>query len=211
MKIKICGMRNVVNIVEVAMLRPDYVGFIFYQLSPRYAGELNHAVLKSLFPSTLSVGVFVNAKIDHIVETAEHYQFNVLQLHGNETPEYCAELKTKYKCEIIKAFGIKSEKDFSNMSDYEQVCDYFLFDTKTELYGGSGNKFDHDLLANYKGKKPFFLSGGITLDDVANIIDNRHELCIGIDVNSGFEISIGLKDVERIKKLMNFFKQTTDE
>jgi phosphoribosylanthranilate isomerase len=209
-KIKICGMRNVVNIVEIAMLHPDYMGFIFYERSPRYAAELNHAVLNFLLP-TLSVGVFVNTKIDHVVETAEYYRFNLLQLHGNETPEYCAELRTKYKCEIIKAFGIKSKEDFSNTSDYDQVCDYFLFDAKTELYGGSGNKFDHNLLANYKGEKPFFLSGGITLEDAANIRDNRHELCVGIDVNSRFEISPGLKNVEQIKKLLNLFKETPDE
>jgi phosphoribosylanthranilate isomerase len=211
MKIKVCGMRNVMNIAEISMLEPDYIGFIFYERSPRYAGELNHAVLESLFSNTLSVGVFVNATIDHVVETAEYYKLNAIQLHGNETPEYCAELSTKYKCEIIKAFGIKSEDDFANMYEYEYFCKYFLFDTKTNLYGGSGNKFDHNLLTNYKCKKPFFISGGITLDDVANIRDNHHELCIGIDVNSGFEISPGLKDVAKIKKLLNLFKQTPDE
>jgi phosphoribosylanthranilate isomerase len=211
-KIKVCGMRDIINIVEVSMLRPDYIGLIFYERSPRYAGVLNHtAVIESLFPNTLSAGVFVNATIDNIVETAEHYRLDAIQLHGNETPEYCAELSTKYKCEIIKAFGIKSEDDFANVSDYEYFCDYFLFDTKTDLYGGSGKKFDHNLLTNYKGHKPFFISGGITLDDAVNIRDNRHKLCIGIDINSGFEISPGLKDVAKIKKLLNLFKQTQDE
>ncbi|MDR1169792.1 MAG: phosphoribosylanthranilate isomerase [Prevotellaceae bacterium] len=210
-KVKICGMRNVVNIVEVAILHPDYMGFVFYERSPRYAVELNHAVLNFLHPYTLSVGVFVNAEMGRVVETAEYYRFNALQLHGNETPEYCAELKAKYNCEIIKAFGIKSEEDFSNTSAYEQVCDYFLFDAKTELYGGSGSKFDHSLLVNYKGKKPFFLSGGITLDDAANIRDNRHELCIGIDVNSYFEISPGLKNVQQVKKLLQLFKEIPNE
>jgi phosphoribosylanthranilate isomerase len=97
------------------------------------------------------------------------------------------------------------------MHDYEQVCDYFLFDSKTELYGGSGKKFDHSLLASYQAKKPFFLSGGITLADAEHIRDNRHELCIGIDVNSAFEISPGLKNVEQVKKLLNLFKQTPNE
>jgi phosphoribosylanthranilate isomerase len=210
-KVKICGMRNIINIAEIAMLRPDYMGFVCYERSPRYAAELNHAVLKSLFPSTLSVGVFVNAKIEHVVETAEYYRFNVLQLHGDETPEYCAELKTKYKCEIIKALGVRSEDDFAGMHDYEQVCDYFLFDSKTELYGGSGKKFDHNLLVNYPVKKPFFMSGGITLADAERIRDNHHELCVGIDVNSAFEISPGLKNVEQVKKLLNLFRQTPDE
>jgi phosphoribosylanthranilate isomerase len=205
-KVKICGMRNVVNIAEIALLNPDYMGFIFYERSPRYAIELNHAVLESLFPNTSAVGVFVNASIDRVVELAEYYKFDALQLHGDETPEYCAELKTKYNCEIIKAFGIKSEKDFLHMHDYEQVCDCFLFDAKTELYGGSGKKFDHNLLANYKEQKPFFLSGGITLEDATNIKDNRHELCIGVDVNSAFEISPGVKNVEQVKKLLNLFR-----
>jgi phosphoribosylanthranilate isomerase len=209
MKVKVCGMRNVVNIAEVAMLNPDYMGFIFYERSPRYAGELNQVVLDTLSPNTLSVGVFVNAKIECLVEIAEYFRFKTVQLHGNETPEYCAELKTKYT--IIKAFGIKSQEDFSQIYDYEEVCDYFLFDAKTESYGGSGKKFNHSLLANYKGTKPFFLSGGITLNDLENIRDNRHELCIGIDVNSGFEISPGVKNIEQIKRLLDFCKQTPDE
>jgi phosphoribosylanthranilate isomerase len=204
-------MRNIMNITEISMLKPDYIGFIFYKLSPRYAGELNHAVLATLFPCTLSVGVFVNEDISHVVDTAKYYKLDVLQLHGNETPEYCVELKIQYKCEIIKAFGIKSEKDFFDTPDYEYVCDYFLFDTKTPSYGGSGNKFDHSLLMHYKGKKPFFISGGITLADAVNIRDNHHELCIGIDVNSGFEMSPGLKDVEQIRQLLNLFKQTQNE
>jgi phosphoribosylanthranilate isomerase len=134
-----------------------------------------------------------------------------LQLHGNETPEYCAELKTKYKCEIIKAFGIKSEDDLSHTSGYDGVCDYFLFDAKTELYGGSGNKFDHNLLVNYKGKTPFFLSGGITPQDAVNISNSLHKSCIGVDINSGFEISPGLKNVEQVKKFIDFFHNGTDE
>jgi phosphoribosylanthranilate isomerase len=204
-------MRNVINIAEIAMLRPDYMGFVCYERSPRYAAELNHAVLKSLFPSTLSVGVFVNAKIEHVVETAEYYRFNVLQLHGDETPEYCAELRTKYNCEIIKAFGIRSVDDFDGIHNYEQVCDYFLFDAKTELFGGSGKKFDHSLLTNYREKKPFFISGGITLADAENIINNCHELCFGIDVNSAFEISPGLKNVEQVKKLLNLINQANEQ
>jgi phosphoribosylanthranilate isomerase len=204
-------MRDVVNIVEVAMLNPDYMGFIFYERSPRYAGELNQVVLDILSPGTLPVGVFVNPKMGQMIETAKNYRFKILQLHGNETPEYCAELKSKYKCSIIKAFGIKSEDDFFHVHDYEEICDYFLFDTKTEQYGGSGQKFDHSLLVNYKGAKPFFLSGGITLNDLENIRNNRHELCLAIDVNSGFEISPGIKNLEQIKKLLDFFKQTPDE
>jgi phosphoribosylanthranilate isomerase len=204
-------MRDVLNIGEVAMLSPDYMGFIFYDHSPRYAGKLNHVVLDMLSPDTLAVGVFVNAKMNYIVGTAEYYRFSLLQLHGNETPEYCAELKSKYKCEIIKAFGIKSEEDFFGVADYEDICDYFLFDTKTALYGGSGNRFDHSLLANYKSKKPFFLSGGITVHDIENISNSRHESCIGIDVNSGFEIVPGVKNHDQIKKLLDFIRQTPDE
>jgi phosphoribosylanthranilate isomerase len=210
-RIKVCGMRDVINITEISLLKPDYIGFIFYRQSQRYAGELNHAILESLFPCTLSVGVFVNETIDHVVETSEYYKLDALQLHGNETPEYCRELKTKYQCEIIKAFGIKSEDDFALTSGYEQVCDYFLFDSKTCLYGGSGTKFDHSLLKNYTSEKPFFLSGGITLQDAPDIKNNLHRSCIGIDINSGFEISSGLKNVEKVRKFINFFRTDTNE
>lgn len=199
-------MRDVMNIVEISLLEPDYLGFVFYERSPRYAGDLNHTVLNTLSSKTLSAGVFVNSEIEHVVETAEHYRFDILQLHGNETPKYCEELKSKYKCEIIKAFGIKSEDDFWNISDYSDVCDYFLFDTKTELYGGSGNKFDHSLLDNYNGKTPFFLSGGITLQDAESLKNNLHRSCIGIDINSGFEISQGIKNVEKVKKFITIFR-----
>jgi phosphoribosylanthranilate isomerase len=206
-KIKVCGMRDILNIVEVAEFKPDCLGFVFYERSPRYAGGLNHTVIKALSSSTQSVGVFVNTKTEHVVETAEHYNFDILQLHGDETPEYCEELKSKYKCKMIKAFGIKSGEDFSRTSGYSDVCDYFLFDTKTELYGGSGDKFDHRLLANYRGKTPFFLSGGITLQDAETIRKNLHQSCIGIDINSGFEISPGLKNVAEVRKFIEFFQQ----
>jgi phosphoribosylanthranilate isomerase len=205
-KIKVCGMRDVLNIAEVAMLNPEYIGLVFYEQSPRFAGRLNERVLNVLSSKTSSVGVFVNAKPEHVVELAEHYQLKLLQLHGNEAPEYCAELKAKYNYEIIKAFGIKSEDDFSKTLDYEGICDYFLFDTKTELHGGSSKKFDHNLLNSYKGKTPFFLSGGIDLQDAESILANRHELCIGVDINSRFEISPGIKNVGRVKQFIDFFR-----
>jgi phosphoribosylanthranilate isomerase len=205
-KVKVCGMRDVLNIAEVAMLNPEYIGFIFYDQSPRFAGDLNEIVLDVLSSKTSSVGVFVDAKFDYVTELAEHYQFKILQLHGNETPEYCAELKAKYNYKIIKSFGIKSEDDFAKIFDYEQICDYFLFDTKTKLYGGSGEKFDHNLLNSYKGSTPFFLSGGIALQDAENIIANRHDLCIGVDINSRFEISPGIKNVGQVKQFIDFFR-----
>jgi phosphoribosylanthranilate isomerase len=211
LKIKVCGMRDVLNIGEIAMLSPDYMGFIFYNNSPRCAGKLNPVVLNMLTPETFAVGVFVNTPVNNVIEIAERYRFSVLQLHGDEKPEYCAELKSKYKCKIIKAFGIKSEEDFAVTGDYEETCDYFLFDTKTVLYGGSGKKFDHSLLVHYNSKKPFFLSGGITVHDVENISNSRHESCIGIDVNSGFEISPGVKNRDQIKKILDFIRQTPDE
>jgi phosphoribosylanthranilate isomerase len=209
LKVKVCGMLNVLNIAEIAMLNPDYMGFIFYERSPRFAGDLNQAILNVLSPKTSSVGVFVNAKVEYVTELAEHYRLKVLQFHGNETPEYCAELKVKYNCEIIKAFGIKSEDDFEKTLGYEQICDYFLFDTKTELHGGSGKKFDHNLLNSYKGKTPFFLSGGIALQDAENLLANRHNLCVGVDINSRFEISPGIKNTEQVKQFIDFFRINT--
>jgi phosphoribosylanthranilate isomerase len=209
LKVKVCGMRNVLNIAEIAMLNPDYMGFIFYERSPRFAGDLNQAILNVLSPETSSVGVFVDAKFDYVTDLAEHYRLKVLQLHGDETPEYCAELKAKYNCKMIKAFRVNSKDDFPKMLDYEQICDYFLFDAKTELYGGSGEKFDHNLMNGYKGKTPFFLSGGIALQDAESILANRHELCIGVDINSRFEISPGIKNVEQVKQFIDFFRTNT--
>ncbi|MDR0559007.1 MAG: phosphoribosylanthranilate isomerase [Prevotellaceae bacterium] len=201
MKIKVCGMNNAENIAEISALNPDFMGFIFYNQSPRYAGNLNPSALDVLPDGILRVGVFVNAAPDYVLSIAENYSLNLLQFHGNETPEYCAGFKKNYR--TIKSFGIASPSDFSTVSNYERACDYFLFDTKTKQYGGSGQKFDHSLLNMYKNKIPFFLSGGISEHDAAEISKYRHSLCKVLDINSRFEFSPGIKNYEKIKIFMD--------
>ncbi|MDR1342531.1 MAG: phosphoribosylanthranilate isomerase [Prevotellaceae bacterium] len=200
MKIKVCGMKEARNIAEVARLQPDYMGFIFYSRSPRFAEGLPPDTLEALPPETLRAGVFVNAARDYVARQAARYRLDLLQLHGDETPDDCARLKSGYK--IIKAFGIQSEADFAALHRYEGVCDYFLLDTKTPLRGGSGEKFDHRLLVGYRSKTPFFLSGGIAPGDAANLADLRLPCCEALDVNSCFEASPGVKNVAALQKFI---------
>lgn len=201
MKIKVCGMREASNIADVARLQPDYMGFIFYERSPRFVGALPPDALEALSPETLRVGVFVNATRSHIIEQAARYRLDLLQLHGDETPAECAYFR-KSGYSVIKAFGIRSEADFAALHRYEEACSYFLFDTKTAQRGGSGRKFDHRLIASYCGKTPFFLSGGIAPEDAANIADFRQLCCEALDVNSCFESSPGVKNVAEVEKFI---------
>jgi len=198
-------MREPQNIAELARLKPDYMGFIFYERSPRFAGELDPTALQALPPEVLRVGVFVNAPQGYIHELAERYSLNMLQLHGDETPNECAKLQHSYK--VIKAFGIASKQDIDVTAAYEGCCDYFLFDTKTILRGGSGKKFDHSLLDAYRGKTPFFLSGGIGLQDTEAVKYFSHPKLEALDINSCFEVSFGVKDAVRVKEFIEKIKK----
>ncbi|MBN2788090.1 MAG: phosphoribosylanthranilate isomerase [Paludibacteraceae bacterium] len=199
--IKVCGMRNSQNIADLAKLNPDYMGFIFYAKSPRYAASLNKIVVSDLPATIQKVGVFVNESIEKMHETALSYGLDVLQLHGNETTLQCIQLQEE-GFTIIKAFPIAKANDFENTCNYESCCDYFLFDTKTTQKGGSGIKFDWELLKNYQGKTPFFLSGGIDLEDVETIKKIAHPKLYGLDINSKFETEPGLKDINKLKKFI---------
>lgn len=201
LKLKVCGMKYRENIEELIRLAPDYIGFIFYPKSNRYAkDEL------SSFPEVINlpiekIGVFVNETIENIVEVCSNYVIKIIQLHGKEEPDFCRQLKEKgYK--IIKAFSVDDVFDFNSTIRYERACDYFLFDTKAsgDTYGGTGKKFDWKLLKNYKGKVPFFLSGGIDTEDITHIKNLLSMNIHSLDINSRFEISPGLKDVEKIRK-----------
>ncbi|GHT47810.1 N-(5'-phosphoribosyl)anthranilate isomerase [Bacteroidia bacterium] len=195
LKIKVCGMRSGYSIVEVSQLPIDFMGFIFYEKSPRYDKDLNVWAVAQIPKSIQKVGVFVNAAKDTILEAAEKFDLQLVQLHGNESPEFCNALNK----DIIKAFSIASEADFARCSEYESVCKYFLFDTKTPQYGGSGKKFDWQILSAYEGKTPFFLSGGIAPEDAEAIKQlNFPQLC-AVDLNSRFETEPGFKDVEALK------------
>jgi phosphoribosylanthranilate isomerase len=201
MKLKICGMREPENIKALAALTPDYMGFIFWAPSSRYV-ETTTPELPSAIKKT---GVFVDASVDYIQSMVLQHKLQAVQLHGEETPQYCA-LVQNFGVEVIKAFSIKDSFDFGQLEPYETSCDFFLFDTKGELPGGNGYGFDWSLLTNYPSQKPFFLSGGIGLEHTPQIkaLLNTDLPLHAIDVNSKFELRNGIKNVN---DLSNFKKQ----
>ena len=210
MKIKVCGMRDTENISELVKLKPDYIGFIFYDKSKRFVTNFPEVEIPS---EIKKVGVFVNESIGKVIEILEENKLDAVQLHGNETPEYCNQLRhselvsESHPIEILKAFSVDNDFDFSKTEPYQKVCDFLLFDTKGNDYGGNGVKFNWQVLDNYKGTTPFLLSGGITKNDVQALFSflrrQESKKCIGIDINSGFEIEPALKNIEEIKE----FKQ----
>lgn len=220
-KIKICGMKYPDNIGDIAMLQPDYLGFIFYEKSSRFF----RGTIPELPSSIKKVGVFVDATIASIIEKVEKYDLDLVQLHGKESPEFCKELHgllTKVDrtenaeipafAGIVKVFSIKDHFNFDELIPYESVCDYFLFDTKGKLPGGNGYTFNWKVLKDYPSTKPYFLSGGIGLEEADNIAEflrkQESEYCHAIDVNSKFEIEPGLKDLKKLevfKKRINKF------
>lgn len=193
MRLKICGMKVPDNIAEVIALRPDYLGFIFYPGSKRFIADLDPAVVRSIPAEIKTTGVFVNETLEKVKQAIADYELNAVQLHGNEESEYCAQLFGTVT--VIKAFGINEDFDFSVLEAYADVVDFFLFDTQTAAHGGSGKMFNWQLLENYKLQKPYFLSGGIGLDSVPELLRVNDERLYAVDVNSRFEISAGLKDI----------------
>ncbi|MCC6221391.1 MAG: phosphoribosylanthranilate isomerase [Deltaproteobacteria bacterium] len=207
LQIKVCGMRDRQNIQEIASLRPDYMGFIFYPESSRYCGAvLDPEVVRQIAFSVGTVGVFVGDELEKVIDTVTHFGMNMVQLHGAETPEYCENLKlAKPELGLIKAFGIDGDEIPPSVSDYADVADYFLFDTRTASVGGSGKKFDWDVLRSYRGETPFFLAGGIgDASDVAKIRQLRWKLprLLGIDINSRVEQEVGIKSVKKVREII---------
>ncbi len=230
MKIKICGMKY--NTAEVAALQPDYLGFIFYDKSPRNF----EGVIPDLPKSIKKVGVFVDETIDVIIQKIKKFGLDAIQLHGNESPDYCKILKRHYEkrsdevissketdcqaltksvrtrndrpIEIIKVFSIKDKFDFSQLQPYEDVVDYFLFDTKGKLPGGNGYTFNWDVLKAYPSTKPYFLSGGIGLEEMDKVLSfmrrQESKYCYAIDINSKFEIKPGLKAFEELEEFKKY-------
>ncbi len=201
LQIKVCGMRNAQNIQDLANLKPNYIGFIFYPKSPRYAPNLDAQAVSAIPATIQKVGVFVNETTEVMHEKALIYGLDVLQLHGKETPAQCLQLQEE-GFTIFKAFPIAEANDLKNTNGYEGCCDFFLFDTKTPEHGGSGQKFDWRILEKYSGKTPFFLSGGIDLEDAEAINNISHPKCYGIDINSKFETAPGLKDINKLKSFI---------
>lgn len=197
MKIKVCGMRSPDNIAQLSSLAPDYMGFIFWAPSKRFVSEST----PSLTESIKKTGVFVDASEEYILNTIAKHQLQAVQLHGVESPDFCKKLKAT-GLEIIKAFSVGKRFEFSDLEAYESVCDYYLFDTKGDLPGGNGSRFDWSVLRQYPSSKPFFLSGGIGPEDQDAIawIINLNLPLYGVDINSKFEDQPALKNIEMIKQ-----------
>jgi phosphoribosylanthranilate isomerase len=211
MKIKVCGLRDAENLKEIAALGPDFVGFIFYDQSPRFVGDdLNEDVVKSLPRSIRKVGVFVNASPDYILRNVKKYDFQYVQLHGNETPEYCRSLRNR-GISLIKAFRVDESFNFSMLNNYKAHCDFFLFDAKGDQPGGNGITFDWSILRRYDNEKPFLISGGIGLDNLDQLDQLKGMKLYGVDVNSQVEVSPGVKDVAKVKELIDRVRPVEEE
>lgn len=193
-------MRDETNILEVGTLAPDFMGFIFYEKSPRFVGPSFQVPFG--LQAVSRVGVFVNETTEVMLLKAKDHMFEYLQLHGHETVEQCAELKEN-KIKIIKAFAVGDEMDFAVTKPYAEVCDYFLFDTKGKNFGGNGRSFNWKVLYHYDQRVPFFLSGGIGPENVNDVKALKSLNLFALDVNSGVEETPGVKNYEKIKRLKN--------
>ena len=232
MVIKVCGMRDAQNIREVSQLGVDMIGMIFYPKSPRYvemqsshagiipdyakedigASDSSGSSSESVSTSSKSparVGVFVDDMVQNIVTRVVNYHLDYVQLHGNEPREMCENLRSTLDpdirpgIKIIKAINVSDASDIQKYKEYVGAVDLFLFDTKCKTVGGSGRQFDWQVLEQYDGEVPFLLSGGIGPDDASRLHAFHHPKCIGIDLNSRFEIEPGVKDVEKLKGFLN--------
>jgi phosphoribosylanthranilate isomerase len=211
MKIKVCGITNIDEALALSKAGVNYVGFIFYPASKRYAlHALSLDQIKSVqLPGVLKVGVFVNEPLEKVIATATEAGLDMVQLHGDETPNYCKEMANHYP--VIKAFRISETDDVAyKISEYLEDIDYLLFDTASSVYGGSGISFDWKKLANATGQKPYFLSGGIGPDDVSKITSYVQSDTAGnftaVDVNSKFETAPGQKNIQLLQSFIPTIK-----
>jgi phosphoribosylanthranilate isomerase len=191
-------MKDPENMRALAQLPIDMMGLIFYEKSPRCVDERDADRINALSLKILKAGVFVDAAPNVVSDKVERFQLQFVQLHGQESPNFCSALKSK-GISVIKAFHGYNEKI---CGIYEGCCDYFLFDTPTPKYGGSGNKFDWKTLSAYSGTTPFFLSGGIAPDDAEIVRQLNFPQLFAIDLNSRFEVSPGIKDVDKIRQFL---------
>lgn len=204
MRLKVCGMRELENISALSELDPNYIGFIFWSESSRFVDKKTPPLDKKI----IKTGVFVDATFDYILTKIKDHQLDAVQLHGQESCSYCKVIKD-YGLKVIKSFSITNTFDFNTLEDYENSCDYYLFDTKGKLPGGNGFTFDWKILNEYPSQKPFFLSGGIGVDnlnEIKKLVKTKLPIH-AIDVNSKFETSPGNKNIELLKK----FKKEIDE
>lgn len=202
MKLKVCGMRDVENIKALIELKPDFMGFIFYDKSPRFVGnDLDVELMNSIPREIKKVGVFVNATVDFILQNVRKYGLNYVQLHGNEMPDFCKNLRLK-GVNIIKAFRVDNDFIFSQVNNYKPHVDFFLFDAKGDGYGGNGISFDWSILKKYDNQKPYFLAGGVSLENI-DVLETIIPQPYALDVNSKFEIEPAVKDIEKLEELLD--------
>ena len=207
LKVKVCGLTDPENLKDILKTSPDFIGYNFCDGSKRYVGKVPQDILFRYVPESIcKTGVFVNEDLDRVTETIEKYQLDFVQLHGNESAGYCKGL-AKRGFKIIKAFEVNDQFDFTLLKEYEDACEYFLFDNRTGHSGGSGLKFTWNKLSEYYLKKLFFLAGGIGPEDVLIIKQINHDLLYAVDINSRFELYPGMKDPIRIKKFIDEIKR----
>ncbi len=199
LKIKVCGMKDLQNRQLLETLPIDILGFIFYAPSPRYPGNQSADLLAKLTSTgKKKAGVFVDESTRNILNITGKFAFTHVQLHGNEMPDQCVELR-EAGLKVIKVFRVNTGFDFSATKPYTEVADYFLFDTRAEKPGGTGKKFNWQILENYLYQTPFFLSGGIGPDDAGAVVKLQHPMLYGLDLNSGFEDEPGIKNFEKLQ------------
>ncbi len=205
MIVKVCGMRDADNIRDVEALGIDWIGFIFY---PKSSRDISGRKPSYLPIQCKRVGVMVNPSLDEIRERQMDYRFDLIQLHGDESPEFCAEAKRLLPgVKFIKMVQVADEETLNAaVHQYEDVVDCFLFETKTSGYGGSGRQFDWSLLQSYEGKLPFLITGGIGPDDAEKVRAFTHPKFAGIDINSRFETAPALKDVNLVRRFVSCVK-----
>lgn len=206
LKYKICGINNQENLNSLLQLKPDFVGHIFYPKSPRYvSSEVLDSFQAIDYAEAIKVAVMVNPEIACVAELYRNKNFRFVQLHGEESASFCEELKQLFpELKIIKAFAVDASWEQSTLEAYLTIVDYFLFDTKTDKYGGSGQSFNWELLKNYNFDLPYFLSGGLNPSNITAAQDfaANQPKCYGLDLNSGYEISPGLKSVELLREVL---------
>lgn len=200
-KIKICGMKDPANIEAVSALTPDYMGFIFYENTPRFVGV--EFGIPNNFPASIKrVGVFVNESIAVILNKVKHYRLDFVQLHGDESVGLCNKLNHE-GISVIKVFRISDDFDFKTTEEFEDVSEFFMFDTRGKLYGGNAERFNWRVLTKFSQKVPFFLSGGIGPESIEEILQLKNLNLHAIDVNSGVEQSPGMKDLNKVSLIIN--------
>ncbi len=193
---------NIRNVMDVGI---DWMGFIFCRKRPRHVSTPATEIPKI---SARRIGVFVDESVEEMMSKAREYELGAIQLHGDEGRDVCEELRDRLPASIllIKAISVRTVDDLSKCHAYEGVVDYFLFDTKCETKGGSGRQFDWSVLDAYEAETPFLLSGGIGPEDVERVKAFRHPRCMGIDLNSRFEIAPGMKDAAALRSFVTSLK-----